>query len=199
MEVKQIGKKIHHLHYKKQRNLTSTFLRFQEYYESPKFEGKIFTLDEYKEWYIKQKGKFTYYTDWKGFNIPGRILKPFRKGKFNPLTEKEKGILKLFKGKKRKFYIIGTYGNKKGSIKHETAHALFYLYPMYRVKVLFELGKHNLEATKKKLKKTSGYADDKLEDELRAYLIEDNKIVKSKHKKLKEKLNVLFETYSKKL
>jgi hypothetical protein len=88
--------RIHLLTFDNQIDLTSTFLRFQEHYESPFFKGKYFTLDEFKEWYIKtspngkKSGKFTYYTDWGGFNIPSYILKPFYNGAFNPLSENEK-------------------------------------------------------------------------------------------------------------
>jgi len=199
MEVIQIGKKIHHLHYKKQRDLASTFLRFQEHYESPEFEGKIFTRDEYKKWYIQQKGEFTYYKDWSGFNIPGKILKPFKKGKFNPLTEKGKEILNLFKGKIRKFYVIGTYGKKDDSIEHEIAHALFYLFPMYKIRVLFEMGKHDLSKIEKRIKKTSGYAEDKLRDETQAYLIQGHEMVGRGHEELRKKIRTIFDEYYKKL
>jgi len=88
------------LDFETQEELTSTFLRFQEFYESPEFQGKIFTLQEYKAWYTKLKGKFSYYTDWGGFNIPSRILESFYKGKFDPLSEAEKQFLDMFKLRK---------------------------------------------------------------------------------------------------
>jgi len=56
-------------------------LRFEEYYESPRFKGRIFTFDEYRKWYVKNSpkgkktGRFTYYSDWSGFNIPSYALK----------------------------------------------------------------------------------------------------------------------------
>jgi hypothetical protein len=83
---------IHLLVFDNQYDLASTFLRFQEHYESPEFAGKVFTLDEYKNWYINHSpraskdGVFTYYEDWNGFNIPSKILKPFYGGKFSPLS-----------------------------------------------------------------------------------------------------------------
>ena len=123
--------------------LNSTMLRFGEYYESAKFRGKIFTLHEFKKWYIKNSvggkktGKFTYYHDWSGFNIPSTILKPFYDGKFNPLSDKEKEFLKKFKKYKGKYYIIAVYrGMDSYSQMHEIAHALFYINPEYRNQVL---------------------------------------------------------------
>ena len=90
---------IHLLSFDTQHDLTSTFLRFQEHYESPRFKGEVFTLDEFQDWYIKnspngiETGKFTYHTDWNGFNIPSHILKPFYEGKFDPLSFDEQAIL----------------------------------------------------------------------------------------------------------
>ena len=103
MKVKEIIKNIFHISFSTQHELASTFLRFQEYYESPKFRGKIFSFYEYKKWYTanspkgKKTGKFTYYKDWGGFNIPSYVLKPFYQGKFNPLSNKEKKFLRAFK------------------------------------------------------------------------------------------------------
>lgn len=130
--------KIIHLNFSKQYDLSSTFLRFQEYYESPEFRNKIFTLKEYKQWYIKQNGEFSYYTDWGGFNIPSKILKPFYKNKFKNLSKREKDFLHLFSNKRGKFYIIGTYGNDLDNLeclKHELAHAFYYIDDEYKKSV----------------------------------------------------------------
>ena len=95
MKLEELIENIYHVSFPTRKEAASTFLRFQEHYESPQFRGKIFSLDEFKEWYTansekgKAKGKFTYYDDWGGFNIPSYILEPFYKGLFNPLSEKE--------------------------------------------------------------------------------------------------------------
>jgi len=39
--------------------LAATFMRFQEYHESPEFKGRIFTVEEYMDWYAKTYGNFT--------------------------------------------------------------------------------------------------------------------------------------------
>lgn len=78
--------------------LASTFMRFQEYYESSKFRGRIFSSEEFMDWYAKQKGNSTYFQDWgSGFNIPSCVLTPFYAGKFDPLDKKEKKLLKAFR------------------------------------------------------------------------------------------------------
>src|SRR3989344_6116167 len=87
-----------------QYQLAATFMRFQEHYESPYFRKKIFSVEEYMDWYARKRGNFTYYKDWSGFNIPSWVLAPFYEGKFDPLLEKERVFLKLFSGIQDKFY-----------------------------------------------------------------------------------------------
>jgi hypothetical protein len=164
------------LEFRTQKNLTSTFLRFQEFYESPKFQGKVFTLNEYKKWYTKVNGKFSYYKDWGGFNIPSKILKPFYAGRFDPLTIAERQLLNLFKDTKGKFYIIGTYKfddmkKRARMLKHETAHALFALDVAYKAKVLSVLKEFDTTKIKNVLRKTGGYAENVLNDEINAYVL----------------------------
>ena len=90
-----------------QYELASTFLRFQEYAESSRFAGRIFSIEEFMDWYASQFGKFSYFEDWTGFNVPSTALEPFFAGRFDPLLEKEKRLLALFKKERKPFYIIG--------------------------------------------------------------------------------------------
>ncbi|VVB82491.1 Uncharacterised protein [uncultured archaeon] len=179
LKHKTLTDKIHLITTDTERYLASTFLRFQEYYESPKFKGKIFTLDEFKEWYIKNSmggektGKFTYYDDWEGFNIPSYVLNPFYSGKFNPLSDKEKRFLELFEKEKEKFYVIGVNKETKtlgADLTHEIAHGLFYTDKDYREEILNVLSRYNLEKLKTELKEMK-YHRDVLEDECHAYSI----------------------------
>jgi len=67
-----------------------TFLRVQEYYESPnpEFRGKDFNIWDYIEWYSREhKDVFTYAFDWGGFNIPLPIAWECYEGK----TKRKKG------------------------------------------------------------------------------------------------------------
>src|SRR5882757_828898 len=87
---------IYLLRFKTQYELTSTFLRVQEHYESPEFHGRIFSLEQYMDWYAEQYGNFTYYQDWSGFNVPSTAFAPFYAGAFDPLTRKERRLLRFF-------------------------------------------------------------------------------------------------------
>ncbi len=174
MRLEQITNEILHVNFSTQMEITSTFLRFQEYYESPKFRGKIFSLEEYKQWYTAEKGAFTYYEDWNGFNIPSHVLQPFYEGKFVPLSDKEKGFLELFKERTGIFYIIGTHGDAESeTLRHEIAHGLYYTVPEYRQEVDAVLAKVDTEAIRKHLLETSGYSEEVLQDEVHAYLLSD--------------------------
>ena len=49
--------------------LASTFLRIQEHYESNRFRNRVFSLEQYMDWYAAEFGAFTYFEDWSGFNV----------------------------------------------------------------------------------------------------------------------------------
>jgi hypothetical protein len=159
-------------------------MRFQEYYENPKFKGKIFTHEQFKKWYIKNSptgkktGKFTYNNDWWGFNMPSSVFKPFYNGKFDPLSDLEKTFLKRLKPyTNKKFYVITAFGKINMRIlKHEIAHGLFYTNAGYRCEVMKIL---KTVPTKQKMqifeffKKHNGYHKDVWTDELHAYILSE--------------------------
>ncbi|MCK4539751.1 ABC transporter ATP-binding protein [Candidatus Parcubacteria bacterium] len=207
----KLTNKIHLLTFETQQDITSTFLRFQEHYESPNFRGKIFSFDEFKQWYIKTSpngkisGKFTYYSDWNGFNIPSHVLKPFYDGKFNPLSEQESKLLDIFKDEVGAFYIIGVHsGTKKIDqlLNHEIAHGLFYTSDNYKADVLRILSQFDVSAIKEELRSKAGYHEKVLNDEVHAYSIDSvsnlktpipeslsSKLKKSYEKHLKKNIN----------
>jgi hypothetical protein len=209
--VSEIIDNIFHLTFKTRFDLASTFLRFQEHYESPKFANTIFTLNEFKDWYIKTAGtglvagqskSFTYYEDWDGFNIPSWVLTPFYEGKFNPLSEKEQTLLEAFKNKQNQFYIIGTHKNDSLTLKHEIAHGMFYTLPEYKKEVLRALC--CLESdTQDKIRAylSTAYHENSLEDEMHAYTLEgldcfeDEGITGEDINKASIELNKIFNRY----
>ncbi len=160
----------------RQYDLTSTLLRIAEFEESPEFKNKAFTHTEYADWYANQYGAFTYYTDWDGYNLKPSSLKPFYRGKFDPLIEKEKLFLDLFRDyfKRRKsFYIVAINAEKNSlsTLRHEFIHALFYLYPEYRKIVIRYLRTRAEDAPVfYNLLKKMGYHSSLYRDEFNAYL-----------------------------
>lgn len=167
-----------------------TFIRLQEFYESPSpaLRGKYFTLEEAIEKYAKNnpdtKGDpmFSYFDDWAGFNIPGHIFdkffKVFRATKTRKLTQHENllytEVYSHFanQGVPEKYYVIGYVKGQVSDLKHEIAHAMYYLYGGYKKEMLSLLKKlpprikKNIDSW---LKKT-GYYYNTFRDETQAYL-----------------------------
>jgi hypothetical protein len=143
MKLEHIAEGIYHAIGETPKELGMSFVRPQEHYESSKFRGKIFTFDEFKDWWIHnppkgvKPGRFTYCTYYEGFNIPSDVLKPFFQGEFNPLSFWENLFLdKVSVIPDKKFYLIGTRKNgKPEDLKHEMAHGFYYTSPEYKKKV----------------------------------------------------------------
>lgn len=204
---------VYHLEFKNPDRMAMTFMRFQEHFESPRFRGKIFSTKEYEAWYTKKNGAFTYVQDWGGldggFNIPSWVLDPFYQGIFTELSEEERELLAFFETRKHQdFYIIATpLGTNTNILKHELAHATYYLNPEYRNRVAEilenELPKPTLEKIKKWLYQEAGdYHKDVLHDEAHAWIMcnladmEDAGFdVTEVLRSTSDHLNLLIETY----
>lgn len=202
MELHIIRDQIIHLEYTTQEELSRALVRFQEHYESPEFRGKVFTLGQFKDWYARSRGGFTYYDDWDGFNFPDYVLRLFIQGLFDPLLGEEQEIVNLFGPRTDKYYIIGTHLGSKDAIDHETAHALFYLSDSYKKAVEKAIAEHDPEfVTALKASLTlMGYCDEVLIDECNAYMAASPDYVEEKFphlvdKKFHKKLRRLFDRH----
>lgn len=167
------------LKFASQYDLASTFLRFQEYYESSHFAGRVFSLEEFMDWYAAQFGSFSYFEDWAGFNIPSTVFEPFADGKFDPLLEKEKRLIRLFEKEREPFYVIGVCASSaRDDLTHELAHALFFRNDAYRNAVLSAISEYNTRPIEAELHRL-GYSRNVLKDEVHAYLISGDPALKS--------------------
>lgn len=182
--------------------LATAFLRFQEHYESPsdQFRGQVFTLGQYKLWYEKQYGWFSYYTDWSGFNIHSYVLEPFKEGLFDPLLPEEKNLVSLFiNAPSEKFYIIGA--NSKDVLDHELNHALYahsYDYSN-EVNKIFDNHQEQIQVALQYLL-DKGYCKYLLYDELQSYILDDDESITCliRDKKVLEQILLLYLQYSEK-
>lgn len=179
MKIKNLGNNLLLLIAKDQYELCSSFVRLQEFYESPypNIRGQHFTLDEFMDTYAKDHNGFSYFTDWCGFNIPGCIVNQFRDLFKDDLRPKEKNLLDLILKEHTMtngwYYVIGVIKGDYAAINHEVAHALYYLNPLYNKEISIlaeEYKKENPNKVKKLLKQ--GYDKDFITDELQAYNIE---------------------------
>lgn len=192
--LSQLLPHVYHLHFDDAYQLAMHFLRAQEFYESPKFADKLFTLVDYMEWYAKEygKGAFSYAKDWSGFNVPSWVLDQVygamgtRITDFNKYDERMIGIMRRLWDleKQRNFYLIGTSsagykGNEREEdvLDHEIAHALYYTNTEYKrdVESLLThltmgsqvMGRPYFEA--ERLLQKGGYHERTIRDEIHAY------------------------------
>jgi len=171
MNIKRISNNIILLEFDSRLKMCKTLLRFSEYSESIHFAGKIFTIGEYREWYIKENGAFTYYDDWDGFNIESNILKPFLNGLFDPLTKEEIEFLDLFKGATNEFYIIAVCeGSEQSIFTHELCHAIYGSYHDYKYMVNEIIKKDGNDGMHIYIEKM-GYHARAFYDECNAYIV----------------------------
>jgi hypothetical protein len=158
-----------------QKELGETFIRFQEYYESPsnKFRNKIFTLGDIKSFYSKKYGADLYSEIWIGFNFPSCVLSPFKDGLFDPLTPQETELLTLLKYRVDDFYIIGAQNNS--TLRHELSHAMYGYDENYRNEIDDLIKKHRKGFAKvSNYILTKGYAKTVLNDEIQAYITDND-------------------------
>ena len=177
MTSNEIYPRLFLLKFDSQFELTSTFMRLQEFYESPdaKIKNKHFTWENFIT-AATCKGTINYWTFWWGFNVPGDVASKFFDLFENELTEKEKKlltiILPIYEKYKENFYLIGVY--KEKDIIHEKAHGLFYLNPNYKkemIKVIQSYSQKHFNELCNGLKK-QGYCQEVFLDEIQAYEID---------------------------
>ena len=178
---------IYVLTFDNQYELCMSFVRMQEFYESQKFRGKYFTLEEFIDYWAKEfgHGSFDYPARWNGFNLPSKVIDKWIKAfERADIREKEDELLDAIdnlRGKEeavlpQKYYVIGVHAEQSDKtrqevIEHEIAHALYYLNGDYKKacnKMLKKVGATVYEKTKGKLV-VAGYGENVLEDEMQAY------------------------------
>ena len=161
--------------FENQYDCSSTFMKLQEFYESPykKIRGKYFLLEEYMDLYANDNNnKFSYLTDWSGFNVPGNVVKKFYckfMGK-HTLSKKEKSLISPLVKMGTDFYLIGCMEKDKSTMKHEIAHGMFYLIKDYKkeMNTLID-NKRKSVKTCKEILLEMGYCKQVLNDEVQAY------------------------------
>jgi len=183
---------IYILEFKTQYELCMSFLRMQEFYESPEFKGKYFTLEAFIEYWSREfgHGNFDYPSRWQGFNLPSHIIYKWEKlfmGRERDQSttveiEREICLLDAISSARAqesnmgKYYVIGIHDEmpKHQQIKvaeHEIAHALYYLHPKYRRKMkrlLKDMPKEESSSVSHLLI-DMGYGKNVIKDELQAY------------------------------
>lgn len=179
--LEQIYPRVFHLSCKDSWKLAMTFLRVQEFYESPKFKGQHFTIVDFMDWYVtesayKHKSNFTYAENWSGFNVPSTAIREchFSIPDPNKFDDRMRMVVEhiedMLDSATASFYLIGSDGGPV--ISHELAHALWFIEPEYQNRMRLELGQipDNILQTFYDALIGMNYHPDVLEDEAQAYL-----------------------------
>ena len=175
--IKEIKPGVIQFHYDNNVQLGASFLRLQEYYESisERFFRKKFQFADYIIWYASENdGEFSYFDDYTGFNINGEVVKEFFQTYSADDLSSGELLMKSISDQQKdtKFCFIGTCVGEEYTIPHEVAHAMFYLHPEYKRKMLGlvrKLPKKTQELCKRNLKKLL-YNPYVMEDEIHAYM-----------------------------
>jgi hypothetical protein len=186
-------------------DLGAPFVRMQEFYESPSklFRRRVFTLAQFKAWYCRTQsdtGKFTYYRDFFGYNLPSSVFNHFLELYADQLTSEEMAMLKMMGDTPNDFYVIGAPAEDAATIDHELSHAFFYLFDRYRNAVTSRLGDYDLSGVNKYLK-ANMYSPDMYADEAVSYVMFDDALlhrsgVSTKHlRPLKSDLLKIYSEY----
>lgn len=179
-KIKEVRPKVFLFEFVDQYDMCMHFLRYQEYYESAsaKYRGKKFTIFEFMKWYSKTygHGAFTYPTDWDGFNVPGLVIKEMWSWGILDGNQYDQAMWQGYsecwrKAQSDDIYIIGATKDQ-AALKHEIAHAFFYLHPKYKrkmTKLVKALPPKITTALKYSLKRV-GYTAKVYTDEIQAYM-----------------------------
>lgn len=181
-------KRIVHFHFETQHELCSTFIRLQEFYESPfdGIRGQYFTLDQYMDLYAEKHGAFTYLTDWAGFNVPGNVVMDFYYKFDGRLRDRELSLMNTVNGRfqgSSEFYVIGTYGKSvedaAGYVDHEIAHAYYYLSPEFKKAqdAVYNAMNAEVKAKVAVYLMEMGYDERVILDETQAYFSTDEEVI----------------------
>lgn len=189
-EVKKLNDEIVLVIFDERSEMCDTLIRFQEYYENPKFRDRIFTLGELRESLMHEFGGYTYKHWVDGCNIPGSAFLPFLQGLFDPLTPEEAQFLDVVCKRRGSFYVIAVYEDyDKDTLTHEECHALYGTNDLYRYEVDDALAAYwdDCEEIVEWLYK-EGYCTEVIKDEVHAYVSADAKHLEKENIKYPEEL-----------
>lgn len=184
---------VYELRFKEVYDMCMTFMRYQEFYESPRYHDKKFTWAEYMAWYSREQskdGSFSYMNDWGGFNIPVDIIGQVVSLGIDDPNHYDMlmiGIYKTIMTETDRAYLIGV--SDVGTLdKHEMTHAMYYLDDEYARKcqrIFIETDPDLIQGIREVLF-AKGYTEKTLHDEIQAYLTSDDKLFKDDEKKTAE-------------
>ena len=182
-KIKQLASQVFLLSFEDPYDMAMHFLRYQECFETPNpdFRGKAFKIIDFMEWYSKSRGHarphFSYAADWSGFNLRGSDIQRVIEAGIPDPNHYDAAMMSAYaecsaKAGGREFYVIGSLSSDKATLRHEMAHATYYISKEYK-KLANELVRKMPARERERL--TSyllelGYQRGVLRDETQAYM-----------------------------
>jgi len=174
--VIEVLPKVFYFNFKYSIDIGLTFWRYQEYYESRYFKGKIMSLVDFIHSSAKKNNQeFDYFGKWEGFNIPNWVVKEV----FNKIKDKNKydyfikNVYDTCIEKYNQFYFISLFYKSEETLLHELAHGLYTTNVKYKKdinQILNSVPKKYIKIWSKGLLK-HGYNKCVHKDEIQAYLV----------------------------
>ena len=185
MKTIKLSKNILLFTFETQKELALTFFRVQEYYESPynDLHGKEFSVFDFLNTMMDEKGEIDYFAKWCGFNIPGIVINKWINSlKDSPTPSENIFWEEIYKNVslKNPFYVIGALEKDSETIDHEIAHALYYMNKEFyeNMDILNDKFRKNFpkiyNSMSRHLKKME-YRPEVIKDEIQAYLSAESK------------------------
>ena len=185
MKTIKLSKNILLFTFEAQKELALTFFRVQEYYESPynDLHGKEFSVFDFLNTMMNEKGEIDYFAKWCGFNIPGIVINKWINSLRDSPTPSENIFWEeIYKNVslKKPFYVIGALEKDIETIDHEIAHALYYMNKEFyeNMDILNDKFRKNFpkiyNSMSRHLKKME-YRPEVIKDEIQAYLSAESK------------------------
>jgi hypothetical protein len=164
------------LKYKTIPDLTRSFFRLAEYYESGRTgRNKQVSLPDFLDQWVDRQGNVDYLKFWDGFNITDRAFRDWAKSA-RPFSKSEQVMVDVVKQATKgmsKFSIIGVGSTDKDTEKHEMFHAKYYLDDNFRSaadKLLKDNATDPAVKTIEKILRTKLDYKNHVEEEVAAYL-----------------------------
>lgn len=172
---KKLRDQVYEVRFDEQREMCLSFLRYQEFYESPKFQGKNFTWAEFISWYCRErnkKGLFSYMKDWGGYNLPASVISEVHAGGIKDPNNYDALMLSLCNMMDDDSYLLGTYDDKHNSVidAHEMTHAMYSIDLEYKNKCIDLISECEKTQDLVNILMKNDYAESSCYDEIQAYL-----------------------------
>jgi hypothetical protein len=161
---------VHYLEFSSDAGMCWHLMRFQEFWENPRFRGKPFNREQYLSWFLAKNGE-EFKDPWVGCAFPSSAVDAFRDLRMTPDAAEDKVLDRL--PDSGKYFVIAS-GPDPSTFEHELAHAFYYLDRSYRKKAdaaVMGLRKSTREFLFDQLSQL-WYGPRRLMDESQAYLLD---------------------------